>query len=269
MAPRVRQPIAKSISVDSLTRFIDAVDETQRVLGSNGLWFRGHASTRWKLVPSLYRGLADRSWERTFFVRFQGSAYSRGTDLPNQDDISKWLCLMRHYGLPTRLLDWSRSPLVAAYFALQERPFRTPVIWALNPFALNSHFGTAAPVLTLRDGTPDEGLRAQLNEILSSMERADNSGTSNNASSVLAVIPPEIDNRVLVQRSCFTIHGVQHPLQDLRLSKQFLVKIVIADGAANRIARSLDTLGYEKSVLFPDLANLASQLCKEYSHLYP
>jgi hypothetical protein len=178
---------------------------------------------------------------------------------------------MRHYGLPTRLLDWSRSPLVAAHFALQERPFRTPVIWALNSFALNSHFGTIAPLLTLRDGTPDEGLRAQLSEILSSMERqvdVSDAVASEKAGSVLAVLPPEIDNRVLVQRSCFTIHGLPAPLQDLRLSRQFLVKIVIASGATGRIARSLETLGYERSVLFPDLANLASQLCKDYSHLY-
>lgn len=264
MAPRLRQPIAKTIKVRSIADLIGAVDESQRILRNTGLWFRGHGRSRWRLQPSLYRGAGDRSWERTLFVRFQSSAYSRASGLPNQDDVSQWLCLMRHYGLPTRLLDWTRSPLVAAHFALRERPFRTPVIWALDSYVLNAHYSTVAPILTLRDGTPDSGLRAQLDEVLAEDEMGGSAG-GDLGRSVLAVMPPEIDNRVLVQRSCFTIHGVRDPLQDLRLNAPFLVKIVVADGAAGNLARSLETMGFEDATLFPDLTHLAADLCKVYA----
>jgi hypothetical protein len=54
---------------------------------------------------------------------------------PSEDDLAGWLSLMQHYRLPTRLLDWSFSPLIAAYFSVNDR-FVEPVdacIWALAP----------------------------------------------------------------------------------------------------------------------------------------
>jgi hypothetical protein len=193
--------------------------------------------------------------ERTMFVRFQSAAYSRARDLPDQNDVSKWLCLMRHYGLPTRLLDWSRSPLVAAYFALKERPIKTPTIWVLNPDILNNYFETVAPVLILRDKTPDKKLRTHFLDIAHEKDQE---------KSVLAVHPPEVDNRILAQRSTFTIHGIATPLQYLKLNRSYLFRIQISRSGAQDIRKALKLFGYDDSVLFPDLGHLASLIASEY-----
>ncbi len=263
MPRKKTRPIAETVDVDSLPEYLRAIDKAQSEFRYSNLWFRGHASTRWKLQPSLYRGLHDfmhedlERWsrERTMFVQFQSAAYSRSTDLPAQTEISKWLCLMRHYGLSTRLLDWSKSPLVAAYFALLEKPYKTPTIWILNPSALNEYEETVAPVLTLRDETPEKKLENHLVDV------ANNKHDEN---SILAVHPPEVDNRIFAQKAVFTIHGTSRPIQELNIGKPFLFKVKLSKKAASDIAKSLILFGYQDSYMFPDLEHLANELAHKY-----
>lgn len=52
------------------------------------------------------------------------------------DDYLGWLCFMQHYGVPTRLVDFTRSMFVALYFAFEKRKQTDRVIWAINRAAL-------------------------------------------------------------------------------------------------------------------------------------
>jgi hypothetical protein len=100
--------------------------------------FRGQADEQWRLEPSLER-LARRYKDiradaETYAVRaFKRRAHHYLRDLPGEQDDLEWLALMRHHGAPTRLLDWTRSPYVAAFFATAEANEKdNSAIWAVD-----------------------------------------------------------------------------------------------------------------------------------------
>jgi hypothetical protein len=107
--------------------------------------FRGHASADWKLEPSIQRlkNAYPHSF-RTDAEEYVRQAFKRRThlylrELPNDKDELEWLALMRHHGAPTRLLDWTRSPYVAAFFATAEaKEDEVSVIWAIDIQAIKS-----------------------------------------------------------------------------------------------------------------------------------
>jgi len=90
-----------------------------------GHWgFRGVTSDDYDLVPSIgrtdLRVAYDSSLERQIFDKFRQMAVPFVGARP--DNLVTWLALARHHGLPTRLLDWTLSPLVAAFFAAWQTP---------------------------------------------------------------------------------------------------------------------------------------------------
>jgi hypothetical protein len=98
------------------------------------IWFRGQAQSSWSLEPKLMR-LVPRPSETYYLNRFKQDASIILSHRPGSE--FEWMFLMQHYGIPTRLLDWSESPLTALYFAINEFNSNPGALWILLPSELN------------------------------------------------------------------------------------------------------------------------------------
>src|SRR5262245_49355448 len=81
------------------------------------VWFRGHGNVAHTLLPSIARHANGLAREEMLLKRFKQNAFPF-THRPPQEEWD-WLFLMQHFGVPTRLLDWTESPLVGLYFAVE------------------------------------------------------------------------------------------------------------------------------------------------------
>lgn len=101
------------------------------------VWFRGEASLKYKLLPSLYRPPCTPDREPGLIKRFRQDAYPYLEEVPQTE--FEWLFLMQHYSVQTRLLDWSEHPLVALYFAVENDQHwnEDGRVWCLLPAKYN------------------------------------------------------------------------------------------------------------------------------------
>jgi len=115
----------KVIRIDDIAELIRHLCELP-----NNYIYRGHADANWKLESSLERVLG-RNWstqkagsfEDIFLSIFKSKFHLYDNENIEPDSKLAWLSLMQHYGVPTRLLDFTESPFVAIYFALEAYDF--------------------------------------------------------------------------------------------------------------------------------------------------
>jgi hypothetical protein len=243
-----------------VTNIAELIDAAERVFTTTGSrwWFRGQRNAEWNLLPSVKRGTSKQE-ERFMTNLFYTGAQSRYPSCPLSDDYGAWLALMQHYGLPTRLLDWTHSLLVAAYFATkysfdmdQADELTDSAIWLLDPLKLNESQGyePVFPPLNARAVEP--------------LVKPALKGGDAGKFSVLAVVPIESDVKMFAQQGAFTVHVTDEPLNLIAGHEEWLKKLVVPVQSVPRMALELDVLGMRLSGLFPDLYHLAREIKKEY-----
>lgn len=232
----------------------DLSREVQALPAAGRQWlFRGQQDARWNLSPSVHRGYSPQQ-ERYLTNEFRVRARSRHFSCPSSDDYPGWLALMQHYGLPTRLLDWTYSPLIAAFFSVhpdytprQAGSGRQACVWALDACRLNQAQGFE-PLIFPLDASSYEPL------IVPAFKNRDE------LDSVGVAMAIEHDPRIQLQQGAFTIHSSRTPINLLDGTGDCLRRFIIGTDRIGKLFDELTLLGIRKYTLFPDLSALTSDL---------
>ncbi len=248
--------MSSTASISSLEEFIGRV-RTDRADWLHA-WFRGEPAVATALLPKLYRlkpdgGQRDENRLLQFF-RMKAPTFS-ARPIPNREATDQWLFLAQHVGLPTRLLDWTESALVGLHFALLEKG---PVVWMLNPIALNR---LSAPSdvsdFPLTWVQPENGINIGSENIRGAWG-LDGPGLEY----PVAIHPTNIHPRMSVQRSCFTVHGKRKTSLSEMLPSADLIQYVIDPKVTLPMRSDLRLLGITHATVFPDLEGLAKDLAE-------
>jgi hypothetical protein len=194
--------------------------------------FRGVSRADWTLLPSIARGRWDPNLqyseydEKEMFELFKARARRCVSVLPANN--WEWLALGQHHLLPTRLLDWSESPLVAAFFA------------------------------TLGLATEDSAV--YIEKIDTVFEVADTESDPFDVEEVGFFQPAHVTPRLHAQFGVFSIH----PDPTIPYTSPTLLKWIIPGSQRIFFQLHLDLLGFNKSSMFPDIDGLAQQLGWKY-----
>jgi hypothetical protein len=251
--------IALDFDILDFPTFERASDKANAFLGGIYPFWRGHADLEWLLTPEVFRPSPSRRAypEVTLIRSFMGQAESRSPRCPPYNDLVGWLMLARHFKLPTRLLDWSMSPLTALFFAVEDEIAADGALWALSPGGLNDDMIKQDRLLIVDDPPIQELVNLAFEPDPVVHERA----RLNITGKVLAVGSREVDPRVMVQQGVFTIHGDGINLAERPVGvPPWLIGFRIKQAAKAPLRDLLHRLGITRSTLFPDLESLAVDL---------
>jgi hypothetical protein len=211
--------------------------------------FRGQSDRLAPLVPSLYRttafprieGVSD--WEQLedyLIHEFQRRAVGFLSNIPETTDRLAWLVIARHHGLPTRLLDWSESPLIALWFAVADA--------GRSGDKANGAVWRIRPTKWIRQGADS------LSEL---------------GSDTVGVSPFQLSPRVTAQRGAFTIEsfpdgqGKYAPIAERHGAagvSTLVEEITIPGDRKMHFKQELARLGISPAGVLPDLDGIAAEV---------
>lgn len=253
----------------------------------NGNWgFRGQGDFEWLLHPTLDRAVevvgggvnfsyvthVDRqATEDLLLFKFKQRAHQYVRHPPVDEDLVSWLALMQHHGVPTRLLDWTRSPYVAAYFAFEITAQNKCAIWAIDLEWLK---GRGSQLLqSLGRGLIPQNLSARaayLNALLSEREEMEPA----KGAMILEVEPAQIDAWMTSQRGFFLCKRYPRATFNQLLMSMMLHPELVQSPPVRKLElptslrigflRKLLSANIHRGSLFPDLDGFSRSLSMEW-----
>lgn len=254
-----------------------------RLVSTSSTWYRGESKEHKFLIPKIYRGIDDieptdifdesnvtkiLKKERKYFQEFKRRAKSIVPNIENNDFWS-WYFLIQHYGGSTRLLDWSSNPTIALFMALDSNRESTenPIVYLFAPTILTDY--------AFKDIGKDN---AETGRVLYPGEDYTNKWISNIIdndfnipNSPIALLPANSDQRIVSQKSCFTLFGkrlngfikdgkqIVCPCCDNRI----LFKIIIDGKFKNNLRQELKKIGISSETVYNGLEGLTKELDEE------
>jgi len=251
------------VEIDKLSDYISEINKLHYDKKSQhgDLWFRGLNDKSLDLQPGItWRGVGERD-ENSMVAEFLNNSSS----LSHETSESSWqqYALMQHYGLPTRLLDWTKSPLVALYFALCSDTKKDRMIWCIEPFQLNILAYKANTIFTPDSMDEDDGV--DMVSYLPTHLRENKSRAV--PMSPIAIEQPFSNKRILAQQGCFTVHGNNNEsINSLYDNKKpgDIYRFLIKENNTELLRDELFEIGIKEDTIFPDLSSLSERIIREF-----
>lgn len=234
--------------------------------------FRGMDVASWPLETSLQRLPKKSNTSTNIIEKSLIRAFRKYASAGAFDEKSEWyvLAVAQHNGLPTRVLDWTTSPLIAAHFACGDEKYKKDdgAIWCLHAGMLrdlNEQNNSAAGSLRGVAWVYDTRL---LEKSFSDLAALDSSLGINPL--MLLWEPPSLDSRIANQSGLLSIMNSADESQNDFLMKQsaayhgLVFKIVITASAKSEVRDMLDQNGISERTIYPGLPGLCSWLKRYY-----
>jgi hypothetical protein len=230
--------------------------------------YRGRAGNDRPLLTSLDRlgGIDPPHTKRDLEAHILRNFIRYSRPHLRQPPVNDWelLVIAQHHGLPTRLLDWTYSPLIAAHFATVDRTVATDrTIWRLDWMRVHRRFDLPSLALLIED----------LAQLFAKREEFTPwhlfSGDAPGTDFACMIEPPSLNERIVAQAAVFTLCSTKEMTFDAFLEQHgladALMKFVIPRSEVGRFRDQLDMASVDERRLFPGLDGLASQLRRYYS----
>ena len=255
--------------MDKATCFAEVLAGIEKFQASTDVaWYRGCSKVGYDLLPKIARRSVGvrkfedvRPDENRMFREFR----ERSSPFVSNHTDDEWdnMFVMQHYGVPTRLLDWSESPFVALYFALHPRKggyIEDPVVWMVKPEAWNM---SVMPIPDDEEKILDKTHR-RLGDYGFGRE------FERYRDEPLMMRGSYNSPRIIAQRGCFTIFGKKFQrLQDYvnendDIASETLQSIVIDKAKAADIFTSLLRKGITETFVYPDMEGLSLEVTRKH-----
>jgi hypothetical protein len=276
----------EAIEITSMASLERVLLTLGKSFGGEAIWWRGHADANWRLKPGAFRdGPNDgKDIEEALIRNFRTRAIGRLGHRPIPSSEFEWLLLAQHYGLPTRLLDWTENLLTALYFAVSEKRFQAKsigadgCIWAISPTVLNEHESNPDFPDNAIKGLIDaeeptvqamsmKAFGFSVGAIVRRFPQLDPVVPNRlNFPRVLALASVEMDERIVAQAGRFTIHEPGCGMEELKRNRAYLHKFLVPADYKSELRTLLKLMGIRNWNLFPDLQSLAEGL-KEHDFM--
>jgi hypothetical protein len=236
----------------------------------DGRWaYRGQRCVEWGLESSLersFRKMDPSVFEMQIIEKFQQRAYHYLSEAMKPDDIVEWLSLMQHHGAPTRLLDFTFSPYIAAYFAL-ERCDNECAIWAIDYNWIR--FETVSKLT--KSGITDYQIGGgHVTDTWFSKLNFYDLIFNHKEKLIIPVVPRKLNERQTIQQGLFLFgSNRQHTFEEnieayekLDIRKH-LYKFVLSKSYRNEALCDLNLMNVSRASLFPGLDGFAQSIALE------